>query len=78
MKRNETKIVKIGNLTLGGNDKIYIQSMTTTKTKDIASTVPPVGIAMLAPKVTIKRALAWQLVTPLRVTNPELSLWLID
>jgi hypothetical protein len=40
--------------------------------------VPPVGIAMLAPKVTIKRALAWQLVTPLRVTNPELSLWLID
>ena len=38
MKRNETKVVKIGNLTLGGNDKIYIQSMTTTKTKNIEAT----------------------------------------
>ena len=39
MKRNETKIVKVGNLTLGGNNNIYIQSMTTTKTKDITATV---------------------------------------
>ena len=39
MKRNETKIVKVGNLTLGGNNNIYIQSMTTTKTKDISATV---------------------------------------
>lgn len=39
MKRNETKIVRVGNLTLGGNDKVYIQSMTTTKTKDIEATV---------------------------------------
>ena len=30
MKRNETKSVKVGNLILGGNDKVYIQSMTTT------------------------------------------------
>ena len=39
MKRNETKVVKVGTLTLGGNDKVYIQSMTTTKTKDIKATV---------------------------------------
>lgn len=39
MKRSETKSVKIGNLVLGGNDKVYIQSMTTTKTKDVAATV---------------------------------------
>lgn len=38
-KRNETKIVKVGNLLLGGNNPILIQSMTNTKTKDIDSTV---------------------------------------
>jgi (E)-4-hydroxy-3-methylbut-2-enyl-diphosphate synthase len=37
--RNNTKKIKVGNLYLGGNDKIYIQSMTNTKTKDIDSTV---------------------------------------
>ena len=39
VKRTETIAVKVGNLTLGGNDNIYIQSMTTTKTKDIENTV---------------------------------------
>ena len=39
VKRNETKSVKVGNLILGGNDKVYIQSMTTTKTKNIDNTV---------------------------------------
>lgn len=38
-KRNETKIVKVGNLLLGGNNPILIQSMTNTKTKDIDSTI---------------------------------------
>ena len=35
MKRNQTRSVKVGNLVLGGNENVYIQSMTTTKTKDI-------------------------------------------
>jgi (E)-4-hydroxy-3-methylbut-2-enyl-diphosphate synthase len=39
MKRNETRKVTVGNLELGGNNKIYIQSMCTTKTKDIENTV---------------------------------------
>ena len=39
MKRNKTRVVHVGNLTLGGNDKVYIQSMTTTKTKDVLATV---------------------------------------
>lgn len=39
MKRNETTTVKVKDLALGGNDKVYIQSMTTTKTKDVNSTV---------------------------------------
>ena len=39
MLRNETVMVKIGNLELGGNEKVYIQSMTNTKTKDILGTI---------------------------------------
>lgn len=38
-KRNQTRIVKVGNLYLGGDNPIYIQSMTNTKTKDVDSTV---------------------------------------
>ena len=38
-KRNETKTIKVGKLELGGNNKVYIQSMTNTKTKDIEKTV---------------------------------------
>ena len=39
MKRNETRSFKVGNLTLGGNDDVIIQSMTNTKTKDIKATI---------------------------------------
>lgn len=38
-KRNQTRIVKVGNLYLGGNNPIHIQSMTNTKTKDVEATV---------------------------------------
>ena len=37
--RTQTHQVKVGNLTLGGNSHIYIQSMCNTKTKDVDSTV---------------------------------------
>lgn len=37
--RENTKVVKIGNRYIGGNNPILIQSMTNTKTKDVASTV---------------------------------------
>lgn len=37
--RNETNAVKVANLTLGGNNNIYIQSMTNTKTKNVEETV---------------------------------------
>ena len=33
------KEIKIGNLTIGGNNQVIIQSMTNTKTKDILATV---------------------------------------
>lgn len=39
LKRHGTKSVKVGNLTFGGNNKVYIQSMTNTQTYDVEATV---------------------------------------
>lgn len=38
-KRTETRPVKVGPLTIGGNNQVIIQSMTTTKTWDVKATV---------------------------------------
>lgn len=38
-KRNGTKSIKVGNVQIGGQNKVIIQSMTNTKTKDVESTV---------------------------------------
>ncbi|GAK04211.1 LOW QUALITY PROTEIN: 1-hydroxy-2-methyl-2-(E)-butenyl 4-diphosphate synthase [Geomicrobium sp. JCM 19037] len=37
--RTNTRKVKVGNLVIGGNDEVVIQSMTTTKTHDVEATV---------------------------------------
>jgi (E)-4-hydroxy-3-methylbut-2-enyl-diphosphate synthase len=37
--RTQTRPVRVGNLVIGGNDRVVIQSMTTTKTADVAATV---------------------------------------
>ena len=37
--RTKTRPVKVGNLTIGGNNEVVIQSMTTTKTHDVEATV---------------------------------------
>ncbi|MFZ4452017.1 flavodoxin-dependent (E)-4-hydroxy-3-methylbut-2-enyl-diphosphate synthase [Salibacterium aidingense] len=37
--RTETRQVKVGNLVIGGNDEVVVQSMTTTKTDDVEATV---------------------------------------
>ncbi len=39
MDRNQTRKVQIGNVTIGGGAPIAIQSMTNTKTEDVAATV---------------------------------------
>lgn len=39
MKRTETRSFKVGNLTLGGNNHVIIQSMCNTKTKDTDATI---------------------------------------
>ena len=36
---NKTKKVKVGNITIGGNNNIVIQSMTNTKTSNVRQTV---------------------------------------
>ena len=39
MNRNKTKIIKVGNVIIGGDNPISVQSMTNTDTKDIKATV---------------------------------------
>ena len=43
MKREETRAIKVGNLTIGGNNKVIIQSMTNTKTHDVTATVKQIN-----------------------------------
>ena len=37
--RNKTKEIKVGNISVGGNSKITVQSMTNTLTTDIKATI---------------------------------------
>lgn len=37
--RTKTRPIKVGNLTIGGSNELFIQSMTTTKTHDVEATV---------------------------------------
>ena len=39
MYRNKTKVISIGDKVIGGGNPILIQSMTNTKTEDIAATI---------------------------------------
>lgn len=44
MKRCETRPIKVGNLQIGSQNKVIIQSMTNTKTKDIDKTVEQINL----------------------------------
>jgi len=39
MNRKKTRVIKVGNVLIGGNNPIAVQSMTNTRTKDIEKTV---------------------------------------
>lgn len=41
--RKDTRPVRVGNLTIGGSDELFIQSMTTTKTHDVEATVKQIN-----------------------------------
>jgi len=42
-KREQTKKIKVGNLNIGGENSVIIQSMTNTRTKDVEATVEQVS-----------------------------------
>ncbi|MGN1317388.1 MAG: flavodoxin-dependent (E)-4-hydroxy-3-methylbut-2-enyl-diphosphate synthase, partial [Lachnospirales bacterium] len=39
IKRRPTRVVQIGNVSIGGNNPVAIQSMCNTKTSDVEATV---------------------------------------
>ena len=39
INRKETRKISVGNVTIGGDNNVVIQSMTNTKTKDIEATI---------------------------------------
>ena len=43
MLREETRSVQVGNLTIGGNNHVVIQSMCNTKTKDVEETIKQIN-----------------------------------
>lgn len=43
MLREETRSVQVGNLTIGGNNHVMIQSMCNTKTKDVEATIKQIN-----------------------------------
>ncbi|HBI05415.1 MAG TPA: 4-hydroxy-3-methylbut-2-en-1-yl diphosphate synthase, partial [Paenibacillaceae bacterium] len=45
--RTETRPVRVGNLTIGGNNQVIIQSMTTTKTANVKDTVAQIQFTFL-------------------------------
>ncbi|NMA50536.1 MAG: flavodoxin-dependent (E)-4-hydroxy-3-methylbut-2-enyl-diphosphate synthase [Mollicutes bacterium] len=44
MKRCKTRAIKVGNLQIGNQNKVIIQSMTNTKTKDIEATINQINL----------------------------------
>ena len=43
IKRNKTKVITVGNVKIGGDNPISVQSMTNTKTTDIKSTIKQIN-----------------------------------
>ena len=39
IKRESTRAIQVGNVQIGGNNKVVLQSMTNTLTKDVEKTV---------------------------------------
>ena len=39
MRREDTRVIQIGNVKIGGGNPIAIQSMTNTKTEDVEATI---------------------------------------
>jgi (E)-4-hydroxy-3-methylbut-2-enyl-diphosphate synthase len=57
MKARQTREVRIGNVTIGGNHPIAVQSMTATKTQDVAATIRQVELLEAAGADVIRIAI---------------------
>jgi (E)-4-hydroxy-3-methylbut-2-enyl-diphosphate synthase len=57
MKTRQTREVRIGNITIGGENPIAVQSMTATKTQDIAATIRQVELLEAAGADVIRIAI---------------------
>jgi (E)-4-hydroxy-3-methylbut-2-enyl-diphosphate synthase len=57
MKPRQTREVRIGNVTIGGNHPIAVQSMTATKTQDVAATIRQVELLEAAGADVIRIAI---------------------
>jgi len=43
IKRKKTKVINVGDVKIGGNNPISVQSMTNTLTKDVKSTIKQIN-----------------------------------
>ena len=43
INRKKTKVINVGNVKIGGNNPITVQSMTNTLTKDVSSTIEQIN-----------------------------------
>jgi (E)-4-hydroxy-3-methylbut-2-enyl-diphosphate synthase len=57
MKVRQTRAVRIGNITIGGNHPIAVQSMTATRTQDVAATIRQVELLEAAGADVIRIAI---------------------
>jgi (E)-4-hydroxy-3-methylbut-2-enyl-diphosphate synthase len=57
MKARQTRTVRIGNVTIGGDNPIAVQSMTATKTQDVAATIRQVELLEAAGADVIRIAI---------------------
>ncbi|HXJ64724.1 MAG TPA: flavodoxin-dependent (E)-4-hydroxy-3-methylbut-2-enyl-diphosphate synthase, partial [Actinomycetota bacterium] len=57
MKPRHTREVRIGNVTIGGDNPIAVQSMTATKTQDVAATIRQVELLEAAGADVIRIAI---------------------
>jgi len=48
IERRKTKVIQVGNVAIGGNNPISIQSMTTTKTADVIATAQQIKLLTIA------------------------------
>ena len=46
IKRKKTKEIKVGNVSVGGNSQVSVQSMTNTLTTDIQGTIKQINFYM--------------------------------